>query len=295
MKKNLITTILSLFFLASSSVLAFQIPNKPVSYVNDYTNTLSKEQILSLEEKISNFEKQTSAEIVVVIMPSLDGDVIENVAQDIFTKWGLGKKDKNNGVLLLVAMNDRMARIHTGYGVEGDLPDLATSYIQTEVMIPAFKAGDYYTGINGALDKIIEALGGNNIVPEKYTGESKMNGSDWWHLFVFIFIAFQWLIAILSRSKSWWGGGLLGAIIAGGVWIFAGLSLFVNIALFIFLVVFGLVLDFFVSKAYQNHKNGGPRPPWFLGGFGGGHGGFGGGFGGFSGGSSGGGGSSSSW
>ncbi|MCX6751573.1 MAG: TPM domain-containing protein [Candidatus Nomurabacteria bacterium] len=292
MKKFLfLVSVLSFFVLAHLS-LAFDVPNRPQSFVNDFTNTLSAGDKNSLETKISDFEKQTSNEIAVVIIPSLDGDTVENVAQNIFTKWGIGKKDKNNGVLILVAMAEHKTRIHTGYGVEGDLTDLATSYIQSEIMTPAFRENNYYSGINGAVDKIIENLGGNNIVPEGYSGTEKSGGIDFEFI---IFFALQWIIAILARSKSWWGGGVLGALIGGGIWLFGSFSLFSSIFLFVFLIIFGLGLDFFISRKYQAVKNSGGHFPWWIGGGGFGGGKSGGGFGGFGGGFSGGGGSSGSW
>ena len=282
------------FFIEAPVSLAFNVPDKPQSFVNDYTGTLSLENKNSLENKISSFEKQTTNEIAVVIIPSLDGDTVENVAQNIFTKWGIGKKDKNNGVLLLIAMAEHKTRIHTGYGVEGNLTDLATSYIQSEIIAPAFRAGDYYGGINSALDKMIESLNGNNVVPEDYTTPQKSGIS--FNFIIFSFIALQWIIAILSRSKSWWGGGVLGALIGGGIWLFGSLSLVFSIILFVFLVIFGLGLDFFVSRTYQKVKNSGGHFPWWIGGGGlGGGNSSGGGFGGFGGGMSGGGGSSGSW
>jgi uncharacterized protein len=291
--KKLVFLITIFVFSVGTRAIAFDIPDKPQNFINDYTNTLSAEDKNSLENKISNFEKQTSNEIAVVIIPSLNGNTIENIAQNIFTKWGIGKKDKNNGVLLLIAMAERQTRIHTGYGVEGSLTDLGTSYIQNEIMVPAFRQGNYSVGINGALDKIIESLNGNNIVPEGYSATKKSGIS--FEFFIFAFIALQWIIAILGRSKSWWGGGVLGSLIGGAIWIFAGLSTIFSIFLLLFLIVFGLGLDFFVSRTYQKVKNSGGHFPWWIGGGGFGGGKSGGGFGGFGGGFSGGGGSSSSW
>ncbi|MDQ5969424.1 MAG: uncharacterized protein QG579_581, partial [Patescibacteria group bacterium] len=164
--------------------LAFAVPEKPNTYVNDYAKILTAEEVSALETKIQSFESNTTNEIAVVTISTLDGDTVENVAQQIFTEWGIGKKDKNNGVLLLVAVEDRKTRIHTGYGVEGDLTDIGTSYIQRDVMTPAFRNGDYYGGINGAVDKMIEALGGNNIVPENYSETPKFNIN--WELVFFI-------------------------------------------------------------------------------------------------------------
>ena len=158
---------------------AFDIPAKPTGFVQDYASMLSVEEKTTLETKLEAFEKSTTNEIAVVTIPSLDGDVIENVAQDIFTEWGIGKKDKNNGVLLLISLADRKTRIQTGYGVEGDLTDLGTSYIQQDILALAFKKGKYYEGINNAVDKMIEALGGNNIVPENYSAFKKYSKLPW--------------------------------------------------------------------------------------------------------------------
>lgn len=294
MKKFVFLIPIVVFFLGAYTSLAFDVPLRPQSFVNDFTNTLSIEDKTSLETKISNFEKQTTNEIAIVIIPSLDGDTIENIAQNIFTKWGIGKKDKNNGVLILVAMAEHKTRIHTGYGVEGNLTDIGTSYIQSEIMTPAFRGSNYFSGINGAVDKIIEALSGNNIVPENYSTSKESEGISF-EFIVFIFFVLQWVVAILGRSKSWWGGGVLGALIGGGVWLFGSLSVISSGLLFLFLIIFGLGLDFFVSRKYQAVKSAGGHFPWWIGGGGFGGGSNSGGFGGFGGGMSGGGGSSGSW
>ncbi len=294
--KKIFFPILIIFFLScTASVLAFDIPAKPKSFVNDYAGILQPNEINELENKLSNFEKNTTDEIAVVTIPSLDGDTIENVAQNIFTKWGIGKKDKNNGVLILIALAERKTRIHTGYGVEGSLTDLTSSYIQSDVMTPAFRNGDYFSGINGAVDKIIESLSGENIVPDGYQpnegGGVKINFE---FILMGIFFAFQFLVSVLGKSKSWWAGGVLGGVIGGIIWIFGSLSFVLSLILFVVMVFFGLGFDFIVSRAYQKAKISGRRSPWwFGGGFGGGSGG--GGFGGFGGGMSGGGGSSGSW
>src|SRR3989344_1997451 len=215
------------------SLLAFTIPAKPSTYVNDYAGMLSPDQVATLETKLENYEKQTTNEIAVVTIPSLDGDVIENVAQDIFTKWGIGKKDKDNGVLLLISFADRKTRIQTGYGVEGDLTDIGTSYIQSDIITPAFRNGDYFSGIDGAIDKIIQALGGSNIVPEGYSN-FQVSGINLEFILILGFILLQWFGAILARSKSWWLGGVIGGGLGGLIWYFALVSIIPSIILFIF-------------------------------------------------------------
>lgn len=305
MKKfSLFVFVIVVFFLGLKTSLAFTAPSKPNSFVNDYAGILNASEKVNLENKISNFEKQTSNEIAVVIIPSLDGDVIENVAQDIFTKWGVGKADKDNGVLLLISIEEHKIRIQTGYGVEGSLTDLTTSYIQSDVMTPNFKQGNYYIGINGAVDKMIESLGGNNIIPENYSTSKKSNINFNFVLFLFI-VFLQFSIKIMSRSKSWWLGGVLGLVPGAVIVWFFEIHNTIAIALLLGIPAFlGLLLDYSVSRksdAQEYHKKTGRFPWWYfgpwggggMGGFGGGS--FGGGFGGFGGGRSGGGGSSGSW
>src|SRR4051812_38281929 len=105
----------------SASALAFSVPSKPLTYVNDYTSTLKKTEVQSLEEKLQAYEKESSNEIAVVIITSLDGDTIENVANELFNTWGIGKKANDNGALLLIALADRKTRIEVGYGLEPTL------------------------------------------------------------------------------------------------------------------------------------------------------------------------------
>lgn len=292
MRNSLYKFLLVLLFILPFSAVAFDVSSRPTNFVNDYAGILSPSQIDDLENKISSFEKNTTNEISVVTIPSLDGDTIENIAQDIFTKWGIGKKEKNNGVLLLVSISDRQTRIHTGYGVEGDLTDLGTSYIQSEVIAPAFKAGDYSGGINGAVDKMIESLGGSDIIPENYSNSKNYSNLPWEFIIFIFFTVFQILVAILGRSKSWWHGGVLGGGVALIVWHFFISSLLLAIPMIFVFVGFGLLFDFLVSRAYTQKKSSGHYPWWFGGGGGGSSGG---GFGGFGGGFSGGGGSSGRW
>lgn len=273
-------------------VSAFTVPKKPTGFVQDYANILLPEQVKTLETKLQEFEKNTTNEIAVVTIPSLDGDTIENIAQEIFTKWGIGKDDKNNGVLLLISLGDRKTRIHTGYGVEGDLTDLSTSYIQSQIITPAFRSGDYFVGINGAVNKMIESLGGENIVPKNFSNQKKFN-VNWEIIFWFGLIFFQFVGAVLAKSKAWWHGGVLGGLIGGGIiWYLGIISIISDVLIMVMLVGLGLLFDYIVSKAQAKGRATG-NYPWFIGGGGGG--GSGGGFGGFGGGSSGGGGSNGNW
>ncbi len=298
MYRSLLKLTLLVVLILPFSVSAFTVPEKPTGFVQDYAKILSEEQVIQLELKLENYEKFSTNEIAVVAIQSLDGDTIENVAQEIFTKWGIGKKDKNNGVLFLISVSDRQTRIHTGYGVEGDLTDIGTSYIQRDVVTPAFRAGDYYAGINGAVDKMIESLGGTNIVPDNYSATPKRSGINWNMIFIMSIILIQFVAAMLGKSKSWWAGGVLGGAVGVVLWIFGifALSIIMYGIIFVTLVFFGLAFDFMVSKAHDTKNQTGSFPLWFWFLGGGGRGGSGGSSGGgFGGGGSGGGGSSGRW
>ena len=134
----------------SVAAAAPQVPAKPTSgsiYVQDYANLLSAQSKATINSVGKELETKTTAQIVVVTVPSLDGQPIEDYSLELFRSWGIGNKEKNNGVLLLVALKDRQSRIEVGYGLEGPLPDGLTGRIQDEAMIPYFSSGNYDKGI----------------------------------------------------------------------------------------------------------------------------------------------------
>ncbi|MDP2388036.1 MAG: TPM domain-containing protein [Bacteroidota bacterium] len=130
-------------------------PDKPLNYVTDEAEALSIEEEELLNHKLHLFQDSTSSQIFVYIAPSLNGQDLSTIGQEIFVKWDIGQKGKNNGVLIAIFINDHKFRIHTGYGMEGVLPDLLTKKIQDEEMRPSFKKNNYYEGINKGVDKII--------------------------------------------------------------------------------------------------------------------------------------------
>lgn len=272
---------------------AYTNPGQPRGFVNDYGGMLAPDQRQALENKLSTFEKETSNEISVVTINNLGGDTIENFAVRLFKDWGIGKKGKDNGILVLIAKEDRRMRIEVGYGLEGALTDLQSFWIIDNIMKPAFQAGDYYSGIDQAVDKIIGVTKGEYVPSRTSTsqGKSMKGGFDFFWL---IFFTPIWLASILGRSKSWWAGGVIGGII-GVIIGFIYSFIFIGVIAIAILIPVGLLFDFIVSRSYARAKDSGHFPWWIGGrGFGGGSGG-GGGFGGFGGGGSGGGGSSGGW
>jgi uncharacterized protein len=127
-------------------------PAEPGNYVTDETGTLTQEQQTTLNTKLKAFEDTTTNQIFVYMTASLNGQNLENHCEEIFHNWKIGQKDKNNGVLIAVFIDDHKFRIQTGYGLEGQLPDILTKRIQDNDMRPLFKQGDYFGGINAGID-----------------------------------------------------------------------------------------------------------------------------------------------
>lgn len=152
MKRWLIYFILLLqCFFAACATAAPQIPPKPTAaagiYVQDYAQVLSaedKSRLLSIGQELDN---KTTAQLAVVTVKTLDGQPIEDYALAILREWGIGSKEKNNGALIVVAVQDRRSRIEVGYGLEGLLTDGLTGRIQDQAMIPYFRKGNYAAGI----------------------------------------------------------------------------------------------------------------------------------------------------
>ena len=199
--KKLFTIIVFLFV----SALAFtQSVNKaiparpsPPQLVNDFTKTLTNDQQKTLEEKLVAFDKESSTQIAVVLVNDLQGYEISEYALAILRNWGVGQKDKNNGVVLLIAIEERMVRIETGYGAEGALPDATCKHIIDEEIVPGFKGKDYFGGINRGTDAIIRALKGEYSAPKGYGKKDISKGQ----------IVLLILVIILFSFLSSRGGG----------------------------------------------------------------------------------------
>lgn len=247
--------------LTTGVVRAQDFPAKPNTLVNDYTQTLSAPQVQELERKLVAFDDSTSTQIAVVVMKSTGQYDIADYGVRLAQRWGIGGKEHDNGILLLVALGDRAVTIQTGYGVEGAVPDaIAYRIIENEIK-PAFRQGDYFAGIDRATNALIAYTKGEyQAPPRKEDGGSAMGG-----LFLLVIIIVV-IIAIFGRG----GGGRGGGRVMGG----RGAS------------------DLLWWTLLSGLGRGGSGGGGFGGGFGGGGGG---GFGGFGGGGFGGGGASGRW
>jgi uncharacterized protein len=128
--------------------------------INDETGTLSPDEITALESTLAQFEKETSNQIVVLMVPSTQGDSFEDYSLRVAEKNRLGKKGRDNGILLFIAKEDHNLRIEVGYGLEGSLPDAISDQIIRRVIIPKFKQNDFFGGIQTGLEAIMQATKG---------------------------------------------------------------------------------------------------------------------------------------
>ncbi len=204
---------LSIFISLLVSVVSFSqepvdleklLKQKPTQLVNDLTGTLTNDQRQALENKLVAFDDSTSTQITVLIIPSLNGNEIGDYATKLGTTWGVGGKEFNNGVVLLVAKNDRKLFIATGYGVEGALPDLTCKQILDDIVRPNFRGEDYYRGIEEGTDAIIQAVKGEYSAPKSY-GKKRSSGGR---------IIFIIIIIILFLIFSSRGGGKGGSFMS---------------------------------------------------------------------------------
>ena len=167
MKKILIAVLV--FF---NVIVQAQIPDRPSPprLVNDFAEMLSTNEIATLEKKLNDYNDSTSTQIAIVIVNNLDGDEAGNYAFKLGDKWGIGRKQKDNGMLILISKEDRKAFIATGKGMEGAITDIHCDRIVENIIIPNFKNKNYYEGLNGAVDAIIKLAAGefvNDVTKEK--------------------------------------------------------------------------------------------------------------------------------
>jgi uncharacterized protein len=259
---------LALFTLFSSAVFALDTSKlKPAGYVNDFAHALDGASAQRLEAYCANLERVTGAQMAIVLVDSLEDEPVEDVANRLFREWGIGKKGKDEGILVLLAVRDRKNRIEVGYGLEPIVPDGFAGGVLRGIR-PILRQGDYAGALFAAAQqlgsRIAQAQGvdlGEAREPVR-GGRVRPEGTGIpWPLLIVGFFVLMWILGRFSGGGRG-GGGFTGFLA-------------------------GMILGNMMGRG---------RSGWGGGGFGGyGSGGGGGGFGGFGGGDSGGGGASSNW
>jgi uncharacterized protein len=258
------------------------------AHVTDLTGTLSAPERQALETKLADWESRTTNQLAVLIVPTTKPETIEEYAIRVAEAWKIGQKGKDNGAVFLIAKNDKQMRIEVGYGLEGDLTDVAARRIIGDTVAPLFSQGKFAEGINAGVDRIVAVVGGTDTAAPPPPPRRARSQWDFGTIAILLLVAVPAVGAILRSIFGNVGGSLAGgAIVGGATWLIAGSILFGVVA-----AILALVVIAFSSL-------GGGRGPgmwipgggggWGGGGFGGG-GGWGGGGGGF-----GGGGASGGW
>lgn len=182
-----------------------QYPQQPSNYITDDAGVLSQEQQNLLNKRLHVFEDSTTNKVFVYIAKSLNGQDLESLSQEIFHNWKIGKEGKNNGVLISIFIDDHKFRIHTGYGMEGALPDLLTKRIQDEYMRPHFKENNYYEGINAGIDELIFYTKNGSLSSSEIQPQQEEGGWSWFLAYVFnalLLILFFVLKRKSNKSKT---------------------------------------------------------------------------------------------
>jgi uncharacterized protein len=190
--------------LATKSDAAEVIPPKPDRYFNDYAGVISKSAALRFNEELARFERETSDQAVVAIFPKMQSDSdIADYTQRVAQAWGVGQKERRNGVVLFVFVQDRKMFIQVGYGLEGALPDITAFDITEYTIKPHFRNGDYEGGIAVGIDSIFKAIRGEYKGSGKTVAERRRGGGAPSFLFFVIFLV---ALIVISRVLRRLGG-----------------------------------------------------------------------------------------
>lgn len=287
-----LTLLVSFLLVPLSAQALLEVPRLEAR-VQDGAGLLSTEEARALESRLARFEAETQHQIVVLTVPSLDGEAIESFSMRVAEAWKIGQAKIDNGVIVIVAARDRRARIEVGYGLEGVLPDAVAARILREHMIPEFRAGAMGRGVERGVDAIMAAARGEALParPKRAarSDESPFGGLLFASMFGTIFGS------AIGRKRSW-----LAALSGGGIAFAVGFLITTSLLIAGLAAFFGGAFGLAMASGaldHMSHGRGGGYGYGRGGGFGGGGfggGGFGGGFGG-GGGGFGGGGASGSW
>jgi uncharacterized protein len=243
--------------------------------VNDYASMLSAPAARSIEAKLAAFEQETSNQVVLLTIPSLQGETIEAFAIKVGETWKIGQKDKSNGVLLILAKKERKIRIEVGTGLQGSLPDITAGQIIRNVIAPSLRAGDADKGIGSGISAIIDATKGEFKAPAVSDRPAKKKKNNKYGTFIVLLVVGTIITAIAASSSRTAG------ILAGGLSLpaAAGIGLGAVLWKLGILAILGAAAGFIISllmKLFNAGGRGGGGSGWgsptiFYGGGGGGY------------------------
>lgn len=236
---------------AGGSAFAFEVPPND-GFVTDTAGILSQEDHERLEQMLAEYRAETTNEIAVVIVPTLGGDPLMETAVEIGREWGVGTEANDNGIVLLIAYEDREMFLATGYGLEGAVPDIVAKGIIDREISPLFRDGQYAAGIEAGFRALEKHIGG------EYTAERYGNGGEGMPAAGLAFFAFFLLFVVgflsafvegfllaLAPTRSWWAGGVVGLFV--GIFFAQSTGWWLAIPAY---VVFGFLFDLLFSRLY---------------------------------------------
>lgn len=269
--KTMMTSLFSaimvcLIIFSATGAVAADVQTIPAltSSVTDTTNTLSATEQQALAQKLSTFAQEKGSQIAVLIVPTTQPEDIAQYSLRVAEAWKIGREKEDDGVIILLAKNDRKMRIEVGYGLEGAIPDAIAKRVVSDVMAPSFRQGDFAGGLNAAVDQLMALITGEALPapPKKQAGAS----SFFDYLPMLMFGAIFSGMVLQGLFGKFFGSALNGGALGMLVWFLGGA---------IVTVVLVVVAAFMFTLAMGGGRGGGYGYPGGLGGYGGG--GFGGG------------------
>ncbi|MFB3818296.1 MAG: YgcG family protein [Candidatus Methylomirabilales bacterium] len=216
--------VLALCVFALALAALAQVPVPPLNArVTDLTGTLTAEQRAALEQRLAEFEARKGSQLAVLMVPTTAPETIEQYGIRVAEQAKVGRKSIDDGAILIVALRDRALRVEVGYGLEGVLPDAVAKRIIEEHIVPRFKQGDFYGGLESGVMRIMSVVEGEPLPPPRRAASGRSPGVSVQELliigFLLVFVVGGILRAIFGRFL---GSGIIGTIAAAGGWIMLG-------------------------------------------------------------------------
>jgi uncharacterized protein len=209
--------------------------------VTDLTGTLTREQQSGLERMLQEFEARKGSQLAVLLVPTTAPEAIEQFSLRVAEQWKVGRKKIDDGAILVVAKDDRTLRVEVGYGLEGVLNDATASRIIREVIVPRFREGDFYGGINAGLDRMMRVIDGEPL-PEPAKSAPGAQGGIFQMLPILLILALVVGSALRAMLGRFLGATVTGGAVAALAWMLAGalaIALLAGVVAFFFTLIGG--------------------------------------------------------
>jgi uncharacterized protein len=212
-----------LLFFAVSALAQVAVP-KLSARVTDLTDTLTQEQRKTLEDRLAAFEASKGSQLAVLLVPTTQPEPIEQFGIRVGEQWKIGRKGVDDGAILIAAMKDRAVRIEVGYGLEGVLPDAVAKRIVEEYIVPRFKQGDFYGGIDAALTRMMAVIQGEPLPPPRGAKPAQSVGGGGFEGLLMVGFMLVFVVGGIIRAMfgRFLGSGVIGAIGGLAGWIMLG-------------------------------------------------------------------------